>query len=179
MLPEVVAAQKRLARLAARRGTVAAVHAYGIARTYLQDELSAGVPAYWYSRLGERWHQRAAAVPWERRSSWLPSWAIHPECTALAVIFASPYWAELAVPSPGRRHRPFYQHLLSVLAVGDGRDDTPSIRNFDPLLDAIREQASRGRLLSDPEWGLPILSDEGLRKIPFIDITDAYERSAA
>lgn len=40
-------------------------------------------------------------------------------------------------------------------------------------------QASRGRLLSDPDWGSPIESRQGPRKIPFIDITDANERSAA
>ena len=177
MLPEICAAQKRLGRLAVRRGTDAAVHAYGIARRYLQDEWSADVPAFWYSRLGERWHQRAATAPSVQRTSWLPSWAVHPECTALAVIFANPYWAELAVPSPDRRHRLFYQHLLSVLAVRDGRGDIPSIRNFDPLPDAIREQASWGRLLSEPEWGSPISSREGPRRVPFIDITGDYGRS--
>lgn len=105
--------------------------------------------------------------------AWLPSWAIHPECTALAVIFASPYWAELAIPSRDRRHRLFYQHLL--LAVGDRRGSVRSIRNFDPLPDAIREQASWARLLSDPKWGAPILSREGPRKISFIDITDCED----
>jgi hypothetical protein len=178
VLAEITAAQKRLDRLAACRGTDAAVRAYGIARRYLEDEWSAGVPAFWYSRLGERWHRRAEAAALARRTSWLPSWAIHPECTALAVVFASPYWARLALPSRNRRHRLFYQHLLSVLAVGNGRDDIPPIRNFDPLPDAIREQASWGRLLNDPEWGSPVLPGDGRRKIPFIDITDAYEHAA-
>jgi TniQ len=141
VLPEITTAQKRLNRLAARRGTAAAVHAYGIAH------------------------------------SWLPTWAIHPECTALAVMFASPHWAELAVPSPDCRHRLVYQHLLSVLGASRTVGRVPSVRNFDPLPQEIREQASWGGLLSDPEWGSPIESREGPRKIPFIDITDAYERS--
>jgi hypothetical protein len=45
--------------------------------------------------------------------------------------------------------------------------------------DDIREQASWGRLISDAEWGTPILSGERSRKLPFVDITDAYERSVA
>jgi hypothetical protein len=179
MFPEIAAAQKRLNRLAARRGTAVAVHAYNIARRYLQDEWSAGARALWYTRLAERWYQRAEAASSAQRTSWLPSWAVHPECTALAVVFASPYWAELAVPSPDRRHRLFYQHLLSVLAAGEGRRGVPSIHNFDPLPDAIREQASWGRLLSDPEWGSLIVPHQGPRKIPFIDIGDAYKASAA
>ena len=176
VLPEITAAQNRLSRLAARRGTDAAVHAYGIARRHLQYEWNAGVRASWYMALRERWHRRAATIPSAQRTSWLPSWALHPECTALAVVFANPYWAELAIPSPDRRHRLFYQHLL--LAVGDRRGNVRSIRNFDPLPEEIREQANWARLLSDPEWGSPILSREGLRKIPFIDIAD-YERSVA
>lgn len=179
VLPEIAAAQKRLNRLAARRGTAVAVQAYAIARRYLQDEWRAGVRALWYTRLAERWYQRAEADPSAQKTSWLPSWAVHPECTALAVLFASPSWAELAVPSPDRRHRLFYQHLLAVLGATGAGDGVPSIRNFDPLPQAIREQASWGRLLSDPEWGSPIESRDGPRKIPFIDITDANERSAA
>jgi hypothetical protein len=169
VLPEITAAQNRLNRLAARRGTDAAVRSYGIARRYLQYEWNAGVQVSWYTGLRERWYKRAKASPSAQRSSWLPSWAVHPECTALAVIFASPYWAELAIPSPDRRHRLFYHHLL--VAVGDRPGDVPSIRNFDPLPDAIREQASWGRLLSDPEWGSPILSSERGCQISFIDIT--------
>jgi len=134
-------------------------------------------PASWYSELVERWCQRADADASAQKTSWLPSWAIHPECTALAVIFASPYWAKLAIPSADRRHRLFYEHLL--IAVGDRGRDVPSIRNFDPLPEAIREQASWGRLLSDPEWGSPILSRQGTRKIPYIDISVEHERSVA
>jgi hypothetical protein len=169
-----------LTRLAARRGTDAAVRAYGLARRYFQDEWFVGVQSYWYTRLAERWYQRSKATPPEQRTSWLPSWALHPECVALAAIFASPYWAALAVPTPDRRHRRSYQHLLTVLGVDGARDYVPSIRNFDPLPDAIREQASWGRLLSDPGWGNYIDdSREGARLIPFIDITDEYERSVA
>jgi hypothetical protein len=75
-------------------------------------------------------------------------------------------------PLPHRRHRLFYQHLL--LAIRDRPNTVRSIRNFDPLPDAMREQANWARLLSDPEWGSPVLSGEGPRKIPFIDITDEY-----
>ena len=155
------------------------MHAYGIARRYLQDEWNAGLRALWYTRLAEWWYERAETAPSTQRTSWLPSWAVHPECTALAVIFASPYWAELAVPSPDRRHRLFYQHLPTVLGASGAGGRVPSVRNFDPLPQEKREQASWGRLLSDREWGSPIESREGPRKIPFFDITDAYERSAA
>jgi hypothetical protein len=178
ILPEIAAAQRRLKHLAARRGADAAVRAYELARRYFEYEWSASAQPHWYTSLAERWYQRAEAAPSAQRTSWLPSWARHPECVALATIFASPYWAELAIPTPERTHRRFYQHLLAVLSLND-EDDIPSIRNFDPLPDAIREQASRGRLLSDPGWDSPIASDENPRMIPFIDITDDRERSVA
>jgi hypothetical protein len=171
VFPEIAAAQKRLTRLAARRGTAAATRAYELARRYFQDEWRARVKAYWYTGLNSRWHQRAGTAPAGQTTPWLPSWALHPECVALATIFASPYWAALAVPAPDRRHRRFYQHLLTVLGVDGARDYVPSIRNFDPLPDAIREQASWGRLLSDAEWGdYAHDSRAGQRLIPFIDI---------
>ena len=174
VFPEIAAAQKRLTRLAARRGADAAVRAYGLARRYFQDEWCVGAQSYWYSTLAERWYRRSETAPPAERSRWLPSWALHPECVALAAIFASPFWAALAVPAPDRRHRRFYQHLLTVLGIHGARDYVPSIRNFDPLPDAIREQASRGRLLSDPKWGTYIdHSRTGV--IPFIDITDRDE----
>jgi hypothetical protein len=179
VFPEIAAAQKRLTRLAARRGTDVAVRAYELGRRYFEDEWCAGVRSYWYTRLVERWYQRSEMAPAAHRTSWLPSWTLHPECVALAVIFASPYWAAIAVPAPDRRHRRFYQHLLTALGIDDVRDDVPSIRNFDPLPDAIREQASWGRLLSDPDWGTLIVSRKVPRMIPFIDITDEYERSVA
>lgn len=173
VLPEITVAQNRLSRLAARRGTEAAVRAYRIAHRHLQHEWDTGVRASWYVGLCQRWHQRAAAIPSSHSTSRLPSWVLHPECTALAAIFSSPYWAELAIPSPDRRHRLFYHHLL--LAIGDRHGDIRSIRNFDPLPEAIRKQASWARLLNDPEWGTPIPSRQDPRKIPFIDITDGNE----
>lgn len=179
VFPEIAAAQKRLNRLAARRGTTVAVHAHNVARRYLEDEWNAGLRSLWYTKLAERWYQRAETASSTQRTSWLPSWAIHPECTALAVIFASPYWAELAVPSPDRRHRLFYQHLLTVLGASSAGGRVPSIRQLQSSPQEIREQASWGRLLSDPEWGSPTERREGPRKIPFIDITGDYERSAA
>ena len=45
--------------------------------------------------------------------------------------------------------------------------------------DDVREQAGWGHLLSDPEWGSPLPSRGTPSKIPFIDITDAHERSVA
>lgn len=94
-------------------------------------------------------------------------------------MFANPYWAERAVPVPDRRHRLFYQHMLAVLGVDDWTRGTVSIRGFGSLPDDIREQARWGRLLSDPEWGWPLPQAGIPRKIPFIDITDAYEDSTA
>lgn len=177
--PEIARAQKHLARIAARHGTKAAVRAYDIALYYLrQDMRTAGSPI-WHFPLTERWYQRAGPAA-SAATSRLPSWAVHPECAALAAMFASPYWAELAVPAPDRRHRLFYQHMLTVLGVDDDwRLRDPSIRNFGTLPKDIREQASWGRLLSDPEWGWPLPQSGIPRKIPFIDITDAGERSAA
>ena len=44
----------------------------------------------------------------------------------------------------------------------------------------VCEQANWGRLLSDPDWGSPLpLRGAPPRKIPFIDIADSHERSAA
>jgi hypothetical protein len=95
-------------------------------------------------------------------------------------MFASPYWTELAVPTTDRRHRLFYQHMLAVLGVDyDWTRRTASIRRFGTLPGDIREQAGWGRLLSDPEWGSPIPSHGTPSKIPFIDITDSCEPSAA
>jgi hypothetical protein len=176
VLPEIAAAQKQLTRLAARRGTDAAVRAYELARHYLQDEWRARARGHWYTGLNERWQQRSEKAPAAPSTLWPPSWALHPECAALAAIFASPYWAAVAVPAPDRGHRRFYQHLLTVLGVDGTYGYVPSIRNFDPLPDAVRERARWGRLLSDPEWGDYV--DESLagpRLIPFIDITKPEE----
>jgi TniQ len=177
IVPEIARAQKRLVRLATRYGEDAAVRAYDLARYYLREEWRNGGSPFWESALADRWYQRAEAAA-STRTSWLPSWAVHPECAALAAVFASPYWAERAVPVPDRRHRLFYQHMLTVLGVDDWTRRTASIRGFGSLPDDIREQAGWGRILSDPEWGT--LPPPGTpRKIPFIDITNAYDRPAA
>lgn len=99
-----------------------------------------------------------------------PGWAVHPECTAITAIFASPYWAALAVPAPDRRHRLFYQRLLAQLEVGDAPLQT--MRTFDPLPRDIQEQARWGRLLNDPDWGAPPPAVGTQKASPFIDITD-------
>ena len=58
--------------------------------------------------------------------------------------------------------------------------DSASIRGFGSLPHDVREQASWGRLLSDPGWGSPLpLRGAPPRKVPFIDIADSQERSAA
>lgn len=101
---------------------------------------------------------------------------MHPECTALTAVFASPYWASLAVPARNRRHRIFYQRLLTELAI-DNRTRPRTMRIFDPLPGDIQEQARWGRILSDPEWGAPPPALVVSKKIPFIDISDDYERS--
>ena len=176
-IPEVAAAQGRLERIASRRGPTASMRAYEIASGYLQYSWRIDSHPWWYPDLMERWHQRvraAGATP--ASTTWqLPGWAVHPECTAIAAIFASPYWAALAVPAPDRRHRLFYQRLLAELAVGGAPMRT--MRVFDPLPRDIQEQARWGRLLSDPEWGAPPPVVGTAKAIPFIDITDDYERS--
>jgi hypothetical protein len=51
---------------------------------------------------------------------------------------------------------------------------------IDPeLRDPPERHPRASRLLSDPEWGWPILQPSVPRKIPFIDITGDNERSAA
>jgi hypothetical protein len=180
IIPEISRAQRRLARIAARHGTDAAVRAYAIARRYLwEDWRTGGGRPIWYDALSERWYDRADTAA-SSQSSALPWWAVHPECAALAAMFASPFWAELAIPTADRRHRLFYQHMLAVLGINSDRPRrTVSIRRFGTLPESIREQAGWGRVLSDPEWGSPIPTHGAPSKIPFIDITDAYESSAA
>jgi len=179
IIPEISRAQRRLARIAARHGTDAAVRAYDIARRYLwEDWRTGGGRPIWYDALSERWYDRADTAA-SSQSSALPWWAVHPECAALAAMFASPFWAELAVPAADRRHRLFYQHMLAVLGIGnDWTRRTASIRRFGTLPEDIREQAGWGRLLSDPEWGSPIPTHGAPSKIPFIGITDLVEDPA-
>lgn len=180
IIPEISQAQRRLARVAARHGTDAAVRAYDIARRYLwEDWRTGGGRPIWYDTLAERWYDRADASA-SFQSSALPWWAVHPECVALAAVFASPYWAELAVPAADRRHRLFYQNMLTVLGIdNDWTRRTVSIKSFGTLPGDIREQAGWGRLLSDPEWGSPVPSHGTARMIPFIDISGVSERSVA
>ena len=51
------------------------------------------------------------------------------------------------------------------------------MRIFDPLPGDVQEQARWERILSDPEWGAPPAATAARKTIPFIDITDDYERS--
>lgn len=179
MTAEIASAQNRLSRIAARHGTNAAVRAYSMAHYYLREEMRTSGSPIWREPLAERWYQRAGAAA-SPMTSLLPSWTVHPECAALAAVFASPYWANLAVPVPDRRHRLFYQHILTVLGVKDvWKRRILSIRSFGSLPKDIREQASLGRILSDPEWGWPLPESGGPRMIPYIDITNGDERSAA
>jgi hypothetical protein len=48
---------------------------------------------------------------------------------------------------------------------------------FDPLPRDIQEQVRWGRLLNDPDWGAPPPAAAIPQTVPFIDITDDYERS--
>lgn len=177
-MPEVAAAQRRFDKMATLRGPMAATRAYEIAGGYLQDSWRIDYHPHWYPVLLERWQQRVrstGALP--ALATWqMPGWAIHPECTALAAVFASQYWAALSVPAPDRRHGLFYLHILTVLGLGGGTT-LRSMRVFDPLPRDIQEQARWGRLLSDPEWGSPPPAVATSRMIRFIDITSDYEES--
>jgi len=177
-LPEVAAAQRRLNQIAKRLGPTAAMRAYQTASGYLQYAWRIDYHPHWHPELVDRWQQRvrtAGVLP--SRSTWqLPGWAVHPECTALAAVFASPHWAALAVPTPDRRHRLFYQHLIAELAI-DNASPLRTMRIFDPVPRDIQEQARWGRLLSDSDWGAPPPAAAVPQMIPFIDITDDYERS--
>ena len=75
----------------------------------------------------------------------MPWWAVHPECTALAVMFANPYWAKRAVPEPDRRHRLFYQHMLAVLGVDDS-DDTSPFTSWVAAALAVSARAASSRI---------------------------------
>jgi TniQ len=176
--PSVATAQRRLERIASRRGPHATMQAYEIASEYLQRSWRIDHHPHWYPVLLDRWQQRLrAAGAFTAQATWqLPAWAVHPECTALAAVFASPYWAALAVPAPDRRHRLFYQRLLAELAVDKGTQ-LRTMRIFDPLPGDIQEQARWGRILSDSEWAAPPAATAVPKTIPFIDITDDYERS--
>ena len=176
-IPEVVAAQRRLDRVASRSGPTAAMRAYEIASGYLQHSWRIDSHPFWYPDLVERWRHRVrAAGATSARTTWqFPGWAIHPECTAVTATFASPYWAALAVPAPDRRHRLFYRRLVTELAVDGALLRT--MRVFDPLPRDIQEQARWGRLLNNPDWGAPPPAVGTARAVPFIDITDDYERS--
>jgi hypothetical protein len=70
----------------------------------------------------------------------------------------------------------FYQHSLAELAIDDA-SPLQTIRIFDPLPRDIQEQARWERLLSDPDWGAPPPAVAIPRTIPFVDITDDYQRS--
>jgi hypothetical protein len=169
-IPEVAAAQRRLDRVASHRGPTAAMRAYEIASGNLQHSWQIDSHPLWYPDLLERWHGRVRVTgATSARKTWqLPGWAVHPECTAIAAIFASPYWAAVAVPTPDRRHRLFYQRLLAELAI----DGAPlrTMRTFDPLPRDIQEQARWGRLLNDPDWGAPFPATGIAKSVPFIDI---------
>lgn len=144
-LPEVAAAQRRSDRIASRRGPSAAMRAYELASWYLEHTWRIDYHPHWYSILLERWHGRVrTAGAAEATRTWqLPTWATHPECAALAAMFASPYWAVLAVHVLGRRHRLFYQHLATELAI-------PTAYPFGPCGSSIPSRAtSRSRLDGD------------------------------
>ncbi len=177
--PQVAAAQHRLNRAARRRGPSAVMHAYRLADSYLRLSWRVDFHPSWYPVLVGRWEQCARAgdpsvlpgVSWQ-----FPQWAMHAECTALSLLFASSYWAELAVPAPDRRHKRFYQRLLTELGVQE-RWPLRSVRDFAPLPGDIQDQARWGRLLNSLEWGDPPPLTASPRHVPFFDLTDEYEKS--
>jgi hypothetical protein len=138
------------------------MRAYEIASRYLQYSWRSDYPPPWYPALIGRWQQRIRSRPDHLA---VPGCAVHPECTALAAVFASPYWAALAVPAPDRRHRLFYQRLLAELGVDNGTY-MRTMRIFDPLPDDIQEQARWGRILSAPGWGICQLLRLSRRRSP-------------
>ena len=178
-LPQVAAAQRRLNRAARRRGPSPVMHAYRLAHSYLRLSWRIDFHPSWYPVLISRWEQRAQAgdpsvmpgVSWQ-----FPHWAMHPECTALALLFASPYWAELAVPAPDRRHQRFYQRLVAELGV-DQRRPLRSVRDFAPLPGDIQDQARWGRLLNNPDWGTPAPVTGSPQPVAFYDLTDEYDKA--
>lgn len=177
-IPEVPAAQRRLDRITTHRGPTAAMRAYEIASSYLQHSWRIDYHPRWYPALVDRWQQRVlAAGDLPAQATWqFPGWAMHPECTALAAIFASPHWAMLSVPTADRQHRLFYQRLLADLGLDIGTR-LRTMRIFDPLPSDIQEQAQWSRILSDPEWGALPSTTAVPKMIPYFDITDDYERS--
>jgi hypothetical protein len=155
------------------------MHAYRLAESYLRLSWRVDFHPAWYPVLVGRWEQCAQAgdpsarpgVTWQ-----VPQWAMHAECTALGLLFASSYWAELAVPAPDRRHKRFYQRLLTELGVGERRP-LRSVRDFAPLPGDIQEQARWGRLLNSLDWGTPAPMADSPRPVPFFDLTDEYDKS--
>ena len=179
ILPEISRAQRSLQRAAKRSSTRTVVRAYGIARAFLCDLSRSSTYPVWRREMFERWHKREKALPSpsahepSSENSRLPGWALHPECAALAAVLASPYWAERAVPTPDKRHKLFYQHILTVLGVDDERAHrTVSMKHFGSLADDIYDQARWGRLLTDEDYGTPYPAGVGPHRIPYIDITD-------
>lgn len=154
------------------------MRAFELASWYLEHAWRIDYHPHWYQVLLERWQDRVRAAGATLASTtWqMPTWAAHPECVALAAVFASPHWAEAAIPSTNRRHRLFYQNMAAQLGIDDGRP-LRTMRVFDPLPRDIQEQARWGRILSDPDWGAPPSPESVPRTVLFIDITDEYERS--
>lgn len=177
-LPEVAAAQRRLERIASRRGPAATMRVLELASWYLEHAWRIDYHPHWHPVLLERWRERvltagatAASTTWQ-----MPAWATHPECVALTAAFSSPYWAAQAVPRADRQHRLFYEHLVAELGISDGCP-LQTVRAFDPLPPDIHAQARWGRVLSDPDWNAPPPPGADPLWIPNLDITDAYEKS--
>jgi hypothetical protein len=176
-LPEVAAAQRRLERIAARRGPGAVMRKFELATWYLEHAWRIDHHPHWYADLLERWQGRvraagatAASTTWQ-----MPSWATHPERVALTAVFTSPYWAAQAVPRADRQHRLFYEHLAAELGISDGRP-LQTVRAFDPLPADIHAQAEWGRVLSDPDWNtLPPPGADRLWVLN-LDITDGHAK---
>lgn len=185
-LPDVAAAFKRFQQLIKRHGKDSTLNAFKTANYLLRDGWRQERHATWHPHLIQRWKQRMKDAGFAIDGTITgPPWALFPEATALTATFINPYWAALSVPQPDRRHRAFYEQLVSALRLPTGhaqhgiRLPLRTMRTFDPLPEMIQEQARWGRLSNDPHWNEPGAAEGSPATVPFIDITDEYEQSVA
>lgn len=179
-LPDVARAYRRFCQLVARHGATTATRTYQIAINYLVDEWRAGPRPvrWWHNHLIERWQERLdrAATRPPPGALAFPSWATLPEGVALADLFADPHWASMSVPHQDRRHRAFYERLITQLhlptnSVDGIRLPLTTIRIFKPLPQDIQEQARWDRKINDPTWG-DLSPDRTPIRVPFADLTN-------
>lgn len=113
-LPEVAAAQRRLERIAARRGPTSVMRTFELATWYLEHAWRIDYHPHWYTDLLERWQRRVSTAG----------------ATAASTTWQMPAWAH----APGTRgpHGRVHQPLLGGPGCSEGRPAAP------PLLRASR-----------------------------------------